>query len=118
MVSLLDISQVVEKAAEVAQRDPKGLIISLVAISVVFLSLFILHYCYRFVGWISTHKKIAQPTKGGEKEEEIAAAISLALAMENGSDETQAAIALALDRYLSESIHDKESYIITIKRKY
>ena len=29
----------------------------------------------------------------------------------------QAAIALALHRYLSESLHDRESYIITIKRK-
>jgi hypothetical protein len=47
---------------------------------------------------------------------EEAAAIAMALDRElNG--ETYAAIGLALHRYLQDTVHDNESYIITIKRK-
>lgn len=33
------------------------------------------------------------------------------------SEEEAAAIGLALHRYMNETVHDMESYIITIKRK-
>ena len=63
-------------------------------------------------------KKAGKAGKAGSKaaEGEIAAAIALALRLEGGN-ETEAAIALALDRYLNESVHDNESYVITIRRK-
>ena len=127
---LLDVAS---KAARMAEQDPNGWIMTLVAVCVVFLTLFLLQYCYRFVGWLSTReKKISvgvAPKKGGagsavsgragsdgSADDEVAAAIATALSMES-SGEIQAAIGLALDRWFSESIHDKESYIITIKRK-
>lgn len=129
---LLDVAS---KAARMAEQDPNGWIMTLVAVCVVFLTLFLLQYCYRFVGWLSTREKKgsapgvdaknADARKGAGRagktgsaaEGEVAAAIATALSMES-SGEIQAAIGLALDRWFSESIHDKESYIITIKRKY
>ena len=61
-------------------------------------------------------KKVApKPAKGGPTPEE-AAAIALALDQEmNG--EVYAAIGMALHQYLNDTVHDMESYIITIKRK-
>ena len=35
----------------------------------------------------------------------------------NPSEEEAAAIAMALHRYMNDTVHDTESYIITIKRK-
>ena len=55
-------------------------------------------------------------SKEGVPSPEEAAAIALALDQEmNG--ETYAAIGLALHQYLNETVHDNESYIITIKRR-
>lgn len=129
MMSLIALLSVAEKAAQMAEKDPHGLIMTLVAVSVVFLSLFLLQLCYRFIGWLSTRESSGKkPSVRQEKvrgkrgrtdasvpEAEVAAAIATALSLENGG-EVQAAIALALHRYLSESVHDRESYIITIKR--
>lgn len=47
---------------------------------------------------------------------EEAAAIAMALEQELCS-EAYAAIGMALHQYLSDTVHDMESYIITIKRK-
>ena len=127
---LLDVAS---KAARMAEQDPNGWIMTLVAVCVVFLTLFLLQYCYRFVGWLSTREKSTSPVAGAKKanartdgarrtgrigtaDGEVAAAIATALSMES-SGEIQAAIGLALDRWFSESVHDKESYIITIRRK-
>ncbi len=113
---LLDVAS---KAARMAEQDPNGWIMTLVAVCVVFLTLFLLQYCYRFVGWLSNRKKKASKTvvPKSKADDEVAAAIATALSMET-SGEIQAVIGLALDRWFSESIHDKESYVITIKRKY
>ena len=45
---------------------------------------------------------------------EVAAAIALALERELGG-EVYAAIALAMHQYLNDSVHDNESFIITIR---
>ena len=45
---------------------------------------------------------------------EVAAAISMALQSEFGS-EVYAAIGLALHEYLQDTVHDNESFIITIR---
>lgn len=122
---LLQASEsVILKSAEMAERDPHGVIITIVSVSVVFCSLIILYYAYTFIGKIlSGELKLTLPKrrrktadKSGQPEEEVAAAIALALDQElNG--ETYAAIGMALHQYLNDTVHDNESYIITIKRR-
>ena len=101
-----------------AERDPHGVIITIVSVSVVFCSLIILYYAYTFIGKIlSGELKLTLPKrrrktadKSGQPEEEVAAAIALALDQElNG--ETYAAIGMALHQYLNDTVHDNESYI-------
>ncbi len=113
------------KAEKLARTDPHGFTMTLVAVAVVFSALIILFLCYTLVGAICTGKfKIKRTRKSCKKSKkgkampdaETAAAIAVALNMES-SDEIQAAIGLALDRYFNECIHDNESYIITIRRK-
>lgn len=115
------------KAEKLKRTDPHGFTLTLVAVGVVFLALLVLFLCYTLVGALCTGKiKLPERKKSGRKagkknggkdaDGEIAAAIALALRLEGGN-ETEAAIALALDRYLNESVHDNESYIITIRRK-
>lgn len=121
---LLQVSEsVIRKSAEMAERDPHGLIITLVSVCVVFTALIILYYAYTFIGKIM-NGGIRKPFKKAGKAkgkslipaEEEAAAIALALDQElNG--EVYAAISLALHKYLNDTVHDNESYIITIKRK-
>ncbi len=108
--------------AEMMLKDPHGIIMTITSVTVVFLALFILYLSYSLIGkivntdcsricWRLGRKKAGKAAK----EEEIAAAISLAL-KEETSGEVQAAIAMALEQELDEYPHDQESYIITIKR--
>ena len=93
MFTILDVAA---KAEHMAQVDPHGWIITLVSVSVVFCSLFLLYIAYTIVGKLSAEKPQKNEESGGE---------------------TEAAIALALHQYLNDTVHDEESYIITIKRK-
>ena len=98
--------------------DPHGLIITIVSIAVVFTALVVLYFAYILIGTI-INKKIALPKKrsGSKPSEEEAAAIAMALDQElNG--EVYAAIGMALHQYMNDTVHDTESYIITIKRKH
>ena len=117
-------ASVLQKSAEMADKDPHGVIITLVSVSVVFAALIILYFAYTFIGYLSSgklklrkNKKQRLPSaKSGVPTSEEAAAIAMALDRElNG--ETYAAIGLALHQYLQDTVHDNESYIITIKRK-
>lgn len=111
-------ANVLQKSAEMAEKDPHGAIITIVSVSVVFVALVILYFAYDFIGKISSGKwKMPQRKKKTEgPSDEEAAAIAMALDQEmNG--ETYAAIGMALHQYLNDTVHDKESYIITIKRK-
>ena len=123
---LLQVSEnVVRKSAEMAARDPHGIIITVVSVAVVFTALVVLYFAYTFAGkavngkvdWKSLVRRFKRKSKGkGMPSEEEAAAIAMALDQElNG--ETYAAIGLALHQYLNDTVHDNESYIITIKRK-
>lgn len=123
---LLQVSEnVVRKSAEMAARDPHGIIITVVSVAVVFTALVVLYFAYTFVGkavngkvdWKSLVRRFKRKSKAkGMPSEEEAAAIAMALDQElNG--ETYAAIGLALHQYLNDTVHDNESYIITIKRK-
>ena len=121
---ILQVSEsVIAKSAEMAEKDPHGAIITLVSVSVVFVALVILYFAYTFIGKLSSgemkfkmpEKKKKAEAKGVPSGEE-AAAIALALDQEmNG--EVYAAISMALHQYLNDTVHDNESYVITIKRK-
>ena len=111
-------------AQKIAKNDPHGFILSLTSISVVFSALAILWFLF----WIlferpAKKKKEAAAaallpkkteSKPGTVTPEVAAAIGMALDLDS-SGEVYAAIATALHLYLSESVHDTESYTITIK---
>jgi Na+-transporting methylmalonyl-CoA/oxaloacetate decarboxylase gamma subunit len=126
-ITLLQVSEnVVRKSAEMAARDPHGLIITLVSVAVVFSALVILYFAYTFIGKAINGKidfrrcfRSCRKASASDKcpSDEEAAAIALALDQElNG--EAYAAIALAMHQYLNDTVHDTESYIITIKRKH
>mgnify|MGYP003296450015 FL=1 len=116
-------SSVLTKSAEMADKDPHGAIITLVSVSVVFIALIVLYFAYTFIGNISSGKvnlpKKRDKTKNVKSEgpsAEEAAAIAMALDQEfNG--EAYAAIGMALHQYFNDTVHDNESYIITIRRK-
>lgn len=121
---ILQVSEsVIAKSAEMAEKDPHGAIITLVSVSVVFVALIVLYFAYTLIGKLSSGEiKFRMPEKKKGKqtkrspEGEIAAAIAMALDQEvNG--EVYAAISMALHQYLTDTVHDNESYIITIKRK-
>ena len=126
-ITLLQVSEnVVRKSAEMAARDPHGLIITLVSVAVVFSALVILYFAYTFIGKAINGKvdfrrcfrSCRKASASGKcPSDEEAAAIALALDQElNG--EAYAAIAMAMHQYLNDTVHDTESYIITIKRKH
>ena len=87
-----------------AISDPHGVIMTLVSISVVFASLMILYIAYTIIGRLAGNRPRRKPETSelpsGEDSAEIAAAIGM-----------------ALHRHLEETVHDEESYVITIKRK-
>ena len=123
---LLQASEnVVTKSAEMAVRDPHGLIITLVSVAVVFSALVILYFAYAFIGKTvndrfdlrSMFPCRKRAVTAGIPSKEEAAAIAMALDQElNG--EVYAAIGMAMHQYMNDTIHDTESYIITIKRRY
>ena len=103
-----------------AQIDPNGWTLTLISVSVVFAALIVLYFVYSFSGALFSgkFKRTPKPKKAakGTPDAEVAAAIALALDMENGGD-VYAAIATAVHLYLSDAVHDVEPGIITIVRK-
>ena len=102
-IMLLQASEVAVKSAAMAEKDPHGFIITTVSVLVVFASLIILYFAYKLVG-ILVNKTVES---SGEATEDSAQA----------DEETAAAISMALEQHLAANVHDKESYIITIRRK-
>ena len=101
------------------QTDPHGWTLTLISVSVVFAALIVLYFVYSFSGNLFSGKfkrKRSVIPSSAEGSPEVAAAIALALDMENGGDD-YAAIATAVHLYLSEAIHDVEPGIVTIVRK-
>lgn len=124
---LLQVSDnVVHKSAEMAVRDPHGLIISIVSVAVVFSALVILYFAYTLIGktvngrfeWKrpSCKKRKSPDGQKGVPSDEEAAAIAMALENEMGGA-VHAAIGMALHLYLDDEVHDNESYIITIRHR-
>ena len=102
-----------------AENDPHGWILSITAVCVVFLSLTLLWLIF----WLffspknraRMRKMIPTLPISHQPDGEVAAVIAAALDLDD-SGEVYAAIAAAMDLYLAETVHDKESYIITIRR--
>lgn len=122
-IGLLLQADVVSKSQLMAEKDPHGWIMSLTSVSVVFLSLIILFICYKYIGVLMSGDfklpkcRCLKKKKTGAKEgmtPEIAAAIAMALEAEQGK-EAEAAIAMALHCYLNDTVHDNESYVLTMK---
>lgn len=59
-------------------------------------------------------KTESKPAAKGDMSSEVAAAIAMALSQADGG-ETVAAIAMAMDLYFNDSVHDSESFVVTIK---
>ena len=119
-------------ADRMAATDPHGWTLTIISVGVVFIALIILYGLYSLSGRIfsgelkADAKKAARagkritravmPGTDRESPDEVAAAIAMALDMEQDGD-TYAAIATAVHLYLSDSVHDIEPGIVTITRK-
>ena len=111
------------KAESLWQTDPHGWTLTLIAVSTVFIGLIILYFIYSFSGNIFSGKYKKAPKEkpvkavkkaSGKANDEVAAAIAMALKM-NGGDEVYAAIATALHLHLSNNSHDGGPFVLTIK---
>ena len=116
MISLLDMTA---GAQRMAQTDPHGWTLTLIAVSTVFCALLILYFIYSCIGKAANSrvpgvKRFRRRRKtSAVPDAETAAAITLALEAEAGG-EVNAAIALALHLHFNETVHDAEPGIITI----
>lgn len=117
------------KSDQMAERDPHGWILTLVSVSVVFSALAILWFFFWLLFERPAKKRsldsarddrpvISTKAKGRMEKStpdgEVAAAIALALDMEESGD-IYAAIALALHLELGATAHDAESFVLTIR---
>ena len=102
------------------QTDPHGWTLTLISVTVVFAALIVLYFIYTLSGNIFSgkFKRAPKPKKAakGTPDAEEAAAIAVALDMENSGD-VYAAIATAVHLYLNDAVHDVEPGIVTIVRK-
>lgn len=114
MFTLLEMTASAQKMAD---TDPHGLILALIAVATVFSALVVLYFVYSLIGRLSTRQ--AGPSKAESRkkkagpDDDTAAAIAMALEAELGGG-VNAAIAMALHLHLSSAVHDVESGIITI----
>ena len=110
------------KSDQMAERDPHGWILTVVSVSVVFFALAILWFFFWLLFERPAKRKAAasapvapkKKTVSGTPDGEVAAAIALALDMEESGD-VYAAIALALHLELGATAHDAESFMLTIR---
>lgn len=99
-----------------AEKDPFGIVLTVVSVSVVFVALAVLWFLFSSLFKDKKDKKAPAPkkVKAGEVSPEVALAIAMALEAEAGGDD-EAAIAMALHLYLTDCIHDQESFVLTIR---
>ena len=121
----IDGHTITEKAESLWQTDPHGFILTLIAVSTVFIGLIILFFIYNLSGNIFSgkykkareerrQKKAVKKVSTGKVDDEVATAIAMALQM-NGGDEVYAAIATALHLHLNCNSHDGGPFVLTIK---
>ena len=100
-------------AERMAERDPHGWILTLTSVSVVFAALIILWIIFGILGKVFTRTPRSKDAKPADSP-----AVSDGAPVIPGEateSQTAAAIALALHLYLATSVHDAESFVITIK---
>ena len=97
-----------------AETDPHGWTLSLIAVTTVFTALLVLYIIYSCIGKASQKglPRMPRVKKGKTPDADTAAAIAMALDAERGG-EVNAAIAMALHLYLNNTVHDAEPGIIT-----
>lgn len=105
-------------AQRMAETDPHGLTLALIAVTTVFTALVILYIIYSAIGKASQKgmprlPKAKKRKAGKTPDADTAAAIAMALEAELGG-EVNAAIAMALHLYFNDAVHDTEPGIITI----
>lgn len=111
------ILSVADKSAHMAQVDPHGWVVTLIAVGVVFLSLLVLFGAYSLIGALCNPSQVSKQFVR-KLRRRLARRTRAAGEGDGTSDpEVAAAIALALHLYEEENAHDEESYILTIKRK-
>lgn len=107
------------KSENLKSTDPYGLTLALVSILVVLCALAILWGLFTIIFGTGKKKepkpKKAKKAAAGSADDETAAAIALALEQELGGGPVYAAISMALHLYLTECVHDAESFVITIQ---
>ena len=98
---------VAEKSRIMAERDPYGFIMLVTCAGVVFVALILLYIIYKYMGKFHTRKSA---------EKQAPAAQSAKKAGKDGlTPETALAIAMALHSYFNDTVHDQESFVLTIK---
>ena len=112
MIAILDMTAGAQRMAE---TDPHGWTLALIAVSTVFTALVILYFIYGTIGKVA-NSKVPRVKRSRKKssapDAETAAAIAMALEAEQGG-EVNAAIAMALHLYFNDTVHDVEPGIIT-----
>ena len=112
MITILDMTAGAQRMAE---TDPHGWTLALIAVSTVFTALVILYFIYGTIGKVA-NSKVPRVKRSRKKssapDAETAAAIAMALEAEQGG-EVNAAIAMALHLYFNDTVHDVEPGIIT-----
>lgn len=121
-----------EGVVTLQQKDPSGIVLTLTAVSVVFIALVLLVLVFQFIGrYLHRLEKAGEESCAnggvGSKQQsssavtpEMVSAIALAIEQEQGrvpSEPVVAAIALALDKHLSEQHDFVESYKLTIQHR-
>lgn len=122
-------AQDLSRSAQLQQTDPNGLILTVTAVSVVFLALLLLVFFFKGIGkgllalskpkaTAPEHAQVTTSSTTSVPDKEVAAAITMALDSYRTAPnlETMAAIALTIEDYCS-SLHDHESYKLTIRPK-
>ena len=107
-------------AQKMAREDPHGWILTIVAVCVVFCALMLLWWLFAAMFGKKKEKapapvpvKVKATAAAKGMDPEVAAAISMALRAELGG-EVYAAIGMALHEYVQGSVHDSESFILTM----
>ncbi len=111
---MMPLEVIHEGAARMQQLDPHGWTLTIIAVAVVFSALIILFILYSFSGALFTGRFWKKGSKAPDAE--TAAAIAMALDDYTSGGDEVAAIAAALHLYMSDSVHDVEPGIITIRR--
>lgn len=99
----------------IARTDPHGTILTITSVSVVFGALLVLLIIFTIMGNVFSGKYKRKPrAKKATIDTETAAAIAMALDLDGKDSDVPAAIAMALHLYLEDTVHDTESFVITI----